>query len=616
MPLFLNIKVLVQKRIQKEAREKEATARAIELEENRKRREEERRVIEEAMQARREEREKTRAEKEKTAALLEKERKAREREEKAKAKKRAVNIMHLVDELEQSSDMVERFGPQRVRRSMISQSTASSANAATLTVQGGDTKHHEETNIIEYLRAFKALMRRRDRYIADGTKRKLSASSDSSDNDADAAGMDVNGLSESQLYVKIFEFLLTGGEVPDESIVYALEQDLPMQIVRMLLSRYAPTDLYRARHGKTLLHIAAEYDRHKAIAYLNAHWARRQELLKLLRRGSLIDLCDVKDSHKKTPVHSACETGSYKSLLALQKLGCSLDDRDSEGATPLLLCAVQNFTEGGRYLLRQGVDPTVEDKRGFSVLYHAMRSGCVLLGKKVFKDGCWLSSPALKEFVGDMSLGREPYRIILDSRPLEECREIYLTAAPILENGSYSRGVAVKEENGENSMNREIKPNRVRGRTGRPKKDSKRLSAAEKNMRSRREGGNSSPVEASRKEDAIMHSNPVASNRGGSKKMNTKGIDVEGSAHCQQSRYPRRARTKVDSYVKPSAVSEESESSGSISEGCSINDGDSNSSATSPRSNLAGRYSNRVFALSNEVAGDILAIESAQWQTR
>ena len=55
-----------------------------------------------------------------------------------------------------------------------------------------------------------------------------------------------------------------------------------------------------------------------------------------------------------------------------------------------------------------------------------MAGDSTLLGKTLFRNGCWMQGNGLQEFVADMSLGREPHKIMFDSRTLAECRAYYL----------------------------------------------------------------------------------------------------------------------------------------------------------------------------------------------
>ena len=103
------------------------------------------------------------------------------------------------------------------------------------------------------------------------------------------------------------------------------------------------------------------------------------------------------------------------------------------------------------YALVQYVLPTyyltsihvIQDRKGYSTLYHAMAQSCVQLGKVLLQHGCWMRGPALKEFVADMSLGREPFRIILDSRSIEECRALYLAPSSLSTSSIEANAAAV-----------------------------------------------------------------------------------------------------------------------------------------------------------------------------
>ena len=393
--MFLNAKAIVQKRIRKEAREREQQEQAIIKEERRR--------IRMEMQAERDrsrqEREEARAKREEELAQLEKEQRAQRKAEAAAAKRRAVSLNEMLANLEATSGGLEVLSSaQRVRRSMVQSSTATaSTSSSAASSMGGNgavasggtaeegvaersrqakktSREKDKSRVMDILLAFRALLHSKNyddsNQLSSSTSRgrsnrkraRGSRPGDSSEDEAKSTSKlasSSHAISISQLYVDLYDYLCVGGHVESEEVVYTLEHDLPIQVLRMLLSRYAPVEIYRSgQHGRTLMHIAAEHNKHKALGYIHAHWATRQEALTMLMRR--VDLATVKDYHKSTPVHIACEMGHYKCLIALHKLKCSLNERDNGGYTPLMWCASSDSLRCAYYLIRNGADITAE----------------------------------------------------------------------------------------------------------------------------------------------------------------------------------------------------------------------------------------------------------------
>ena len=229
-----------------------------------------------------------------------------------------------------------------------------------------------------------------------------------------------------QIYAPIYDMLMSGTYTDDESLAYSIKNALPFKLLKMLVYKYFPLDVYKMKRGRTLIHLAAQYDYYNVINLLCERWETLLEITTDHIMNNVSNIAMIKDSHGRTAVHIACEYGSLKSLKALQRQECDLFERDKFGYTPLMWCASKDSPKCAFYLIENGADVTQEDRKGRSTLWHALMGDSILLGKTLFQNGCWMRGYGLQEFVADMSLGREPHKIMFDSRPMNECKEYYL----------------------------------------------------------------------------------------------------------------------------------------------------------------------------------------------
>ena len=228
------------------------------------------------------------------------------------------------------------------------------------------------------------------------------------------------------IYTRIYEMLMNGTFTDYDSLAYCIKNLLPTKLIKMLLYKYFPFEIDKGKKGRTLIHLAAEYDFSTVIAMLNVHWEKRYEVIQEYMLNHVSNFAMIKDGHGRTAVHIACEFGSFKSLKVLHQLGCDLFERDKLGNTPLLWCASKDSPNCAFYLIDNGANTADEDRKGRSTLWHAMNSDSILLGKTLLRNDCWMEGDGLQEFVADMSLGREPHKITFDSRTLAECKAYYL----------------------------------------------------------------------------------------------------------------------------------------------------------------------------------------------
>jgi hypothetical protein len=229
-----------------------------------------------------------------------------------------------------------------------------------------------------------------------------------------------------QIYSGVYDSLMSGTYTDDESLEYSIKNLLPIKFIKMLLYKYFPFDIYKGKNGRTLIHLAAQYDYSTVIPLLHTNWEKRLDVIHDHGFHNTTNFAMIKDGHGRTAVHVACEFGSFKSLKVLKNLGCDLYERDKLGYTPLMWCASKDTPQCAFYLIENGADVTEEDRKGRSTLWHSMAGDSVFLGKTLFRNGCWMQGNGLQEFVADMSLGREPHKITFDARSLAECKAVYL----------------------------------------------------------------------------------------------------------------------------------------------------------------------------------------------
>ena len=127
------------------------------------------------------------------------------------------------------------------------------------------------------------------------------------------------------------------------------------------------------------------------------------------------------DRRNRTPLHVACIHGNVRSVRALLALKCEINRKDHDGYTALQW-SVEAPLPCASALLDAGADPHVVDKSGRSALYWALLREHVVLVKEFMRRNIWLDSKALSDYICDLSLGHEMHPVILDLRPIEECR--------------------------------------------------------------------------------------------------------------------------------------------------------------------------------------------------
>ena len=106
---------------------------------------------------------------------------------------------------------------------------------------------------------------------------------------------------------------------------------------------------YKDQHGRTALHIAAEYG--------------YQEILReLLEKDS--SCVDSQDSIKETPLHLAVSSNNISSVEILLRYGANPNIQNSYGATALHRAVRYESKESAVLLIRNGADSTITDQQG------------------------------------------------------------------------------------------------------------------------------------------------------------------------------------------------------------------------------------------------------------
>jgi len=107
--------------------------------------------------------------------------------------------------------------------------------------------------------------------------------------------------------------------------------------------------------GLTALHYACE-DNFYAIAALT-----------LLDKGANIE---ARTNNKKTPIHYACKNGSFEILQLLLKYKANLNATALNDKNALHFAAYYNHPDICIFLINQGMNPTLKDKKGKTALSH------------------------------------------------------------------------------------------------------------------------------------------------------------------------------------------------------------------------------------------------------
>ena len=82
-----------------------------------------------------------------------------------------------------------------------------------------------------------------------------------------------------------------------------------------------------------------------------------------------------KDKNEWNSLHSAALDGDVTKIESLLSLGFSIDSRDDQGVTALMVAAGNDKLQAVEYLLEKGADPSLEDNYGWNLLHWASQGG-------------------------------------------------------------------------------------------------------------------------------------------------------------------------------------------------------------------------------------------------
>ena len=123
-----------------------------------------------------------------------------------------------------------------------------------------------------------------------------------------------------------------------------------------------------------------------ALHYAWGSGQRREMLALLLNHGA--DPNIRLEGNKGLPFEVACAEGDFETAMLLLRHGASVQTKDSDGWTPLML-AVGNATSRVlvKELLSHGADPNSADNEGWSVLMNASKYGDSGVIEMLLKSG-------------------------------------------------------------------------------------------------------------------------------------------------------------------------------------------------------------------------------------
>ena len=155
------------------------------------------------------------------------------------------------------------------------------------------------------------------------------------------------------------------------SLLHFAAQSGNVVIIETMLSKDLDIDSRAQTLGITPAMVSIRFGKLEALKYLLEKGAD----------GSLKTL-EGQFSH----LSFAVTAGSVEAIELLLSHGCSIDDRDDQGETPLMQAAVAGKTEVLKYLLAQGADPLLHNNLEFGLLHLAALSNNFLTIEAVLSE--------------------------------------------------------------------------------------------------------------------------------------------------------------------------------------------------------------------------------------
>ena len=119
-------------------------------------------------------------------------------------------------------------------------------------------------------------------------------------------------------------------------------------------------------------------------AMVSIRFGKLEALKYLLEKGADGSLKTLEGQYSHLSL--AVKAGSVAAIELLLSHGCSIDDRDNQGETPLMQAAVAGNTEVLKYLLAQGADPLLQNKLEIGLLHLAALSSNALTIEAVLSN--------------------------------------------------------------------------------------------------------------------------------------------------------------------------------------------------------------------------------------
>lgn len=160
------------------------------------------------------------------------------------------------------------------------------------------------------------------------------------------------------------EFYIRAAEIRDHELFVEIYNHLPQ------LGAVKPSG--RARHGKTMLHLAIVQQRST-----NARW--------LIAQGAAVN---IQDDLGFTPLHHAAETGQVDIMQLLKQHGADVNlNSKLSGMSPLMQAIEFKQDAAAFWLIENGAEINNDTKTGITALGHAVNVGNLKVAEALLKSG-------------------------------------------------------------------------------------------------------------------------------------------------------------------------------------------------------------------------------------